>query len=213
VLTSSREFAVYSLYLCMIGATPSLRRAFWILWACLLLLTPGMAAAGEPSLEVDFDGDGRGDFFAVSHNEPSIVRVWLSASRTTHRIRADVPLQRLAAVDLDGDRRPELIAGDGTLRIHVWTTQRNGFRFYRPHPGRPAGFTPSTHSGFDDSGGQPSGAIAGASFVPFPPTLRAPSVRRPVALVTIAPRPRQARASDPTLLAFVPRPPPTHTSR
>src|SRR5262245_20429007 len=80
-----------------------------------VLLWPGLASASEV-LTVDFDGDGRHDLVTLSHRAPSVLRVWLSASHATEILHAPAPFLRVVAADLDGDRRPELIAWDSDSR-------------------------------------------------------------------------------------------------
>src|SRR5436190_561117 len=113
----------------MLQSTFTLRRAFWMVCAGILLL-PRFAAA-NPALTIDLDGDGRRDQVVLEGREPSIVTVWLSASGSTQAIRTRVPILQIIAVDLDGDRRPELVARGSDSQLHVWTRKRNGFHAYR----------------------------------------------------------------------------------
>jgi len=186
-------------------------RAFWIVCAFFLLL-PRAAAAAESSLEIDFDGDGRRDLVALSRQEPTVVHVWLSASNTRQTIHTGAPLLRIAAADLDGDRRPELIAADSALQIHVWAHAPRGLRSYRPRDGvPPALMRPDRRS--VDNGREPASAITGAPAVPVTATLSASPHPPAPGSVACAPRQkgtgRSFRAFDP----LVPRPPPTHVSR
>jgi hypothetical protein len=102
---------------------------------CLLLLAP-RAEAGHRRLFADFDADGRRDHVTLDAREPWIVRIWLSATRSTHIIRSAQPLHDITAVDLNGDRRPELIASNRSHGLQVWTKAPSGFVSY-PHRPRP----------------------------------------------------------------------------
>jgi len=108
-----------------------------LLVVALFALLPRVAAAAEPAFAVDFDGDGRHDRVVLDHERPSFLHIWLSASNTTHVLYSRKPLQRVAVADLDGDRRPELIARDSESRIQVWVHRRMGFLNYRPRHGNP----------------------------------------------------------------------------
>src|ERR1043166_5064738 len=101
----------------------SLTRLGPVLWAlcAYVLLVPHAATAGDPSLAIDFDGDGRGDSVRLDQRRPFVLRVWLSASGTTQVLVSRRPLNHVTATDLDGDNRPELIASDSQARLHVWT--------------------------------------------------------------------------------------------
>jgi hypothetical protein len=187
----------------------ALRQAFWIVCACVLLL-PRVAAA-QPSRGPDFDGDGRRDRFTVDRREPSVVRVWLSASGTTELIRTRGPVLQVVVTDLDGDHRQELVARGGESRIHVWTHTRTGFRSYRRrHLDAGAIFQPNHRRLADDDSERP-GVINNVTFVAFALRLCA-SPRAPDLEASIAPAPHPAPAdrSAPTIDPFAPRPPPTH---
>ena len=183
------------------------RRAFWIVCTCVLLLPH--AAAADPSLSIDLDGDGQRDQVAVDLLEPSILRIWLSASGTTQLIRSHVPLTQIVVADLDGDHRPELIASDGDSRLHVWKRKRNGFRrAHRRHAASTA-LARETRGSVDDNESEPARVITGTLFAPFALTL-SPSPRAP-ALETFVPAAVAARAfRSISLDLFAPRPPPAH---
>jgi hypothetical protein len=108
----------------------SLARILWLTCVCLCLL-PRAVAAAEPLLVADLDGDGLYDRVTISHREPTVLRLWLSASGKTHRIHLGTPVLHVVAMDLDGDHRPELIAHDAKSRLHVWTWKRKAFKPYR----------------------------------------------------------------------------------
>jgi hypothetical protein len=99
---------------------------------CLLLLAP-RAEAGHRRIFADFDADGRRDRVTLDAREPWIVRIWLSATRSTHVIRSVQPLRDITAVDLNGDRRPELIASGRSYGLQVWTRTAGGFIAYPRH--------------------------------------------------------------------------------
>src|SRR5262245_21714938 len=102
------------------------------LW--ILLLAP-RAEAGH-GLFADLDADGRRDHVTVDAHKPWIVRIWLSATRSTHIIRSSQPLRSVTVVDLNGDRRPELIFSNRSHGLQVWTKDPGGFVAY-PHRPRP----------------------------------------------------------------------------
>jgi hypothetical protein len=123
-----------------------LRHAVWIACACVLLCAP-IAAAADRSLAADFDGDGKSDRVAIDHTEPSLLHVWLSTTGRTDVIRNARTLFRIAATDLDGDDRPELIATDASPEhLRVWKKDgaRRAFLAYAPRRA-PARALPSTH--------------------------------------------------------------------
>ena len=179
----------------------------WALCACLLLL-PRAAAAADPSLTVDFDGDGLHDSVRLDQRRPSVLRVWLSASGTMQVLVSRRPLHRVAATDLDGDHRPELIASDSQARIHVWTPGSEGFFRYRPRQSIPNGLSKPTGHRVDGHGRDPEEAFSGGAFTP-PELTRTPPAAPPDRASVICPpldeRPGLASSSaDP----FSPRPPP-----
>jgi hypothetical protein len=85
--------------------------------ACgLLLLAAPRTYANGSALATDLDGDGRGDRVVVTQDEPSLVRVWLSTTSTTHVIRSAEPV---LAVALAATMRPTM----GLLRPRRRTTR------------------------------------------------------------------------------------------
>jgi hypothetical protein len=178
-----------------------------MLCVCLVLLPHG--AAANPSLAIDLDGDGRHDHVAVDRREPSVLRVWLSASDTTQSIRAGVPLLRFIATDLDGDHRPELIARDTESQIHVWTRKHRRFKPYRAHLAAPVALQRASRHSLDDRDTEPSNAIPGVTWAPFA-LLLGPATRAPALVAShsgppsTAPPCRSLTSVDP----FLPRPPP-----
>ena len=73
------------------------------------------------------------------HNgsEPSVIQIWLSKSSRTAIVRTRTAVSAIAATDLDGDRRAELVTADATTRLQIWTKRRGGFRTVRVHRTRP----------------------------------------------------------------------------
>jgi hypothetical protein len=175
---------------------------------CLLLLAHGVEA-GRRRLFADFDADGRRDRVTLDAREPWIVRIWLSATRSTHIIRSAQPLRDITLVDLNGDRRPELIATSRSYGLQVWTKTATGFVAYRRQrrpSGRDVGGT-ARHRVDDNSDAFPPG-IASAKLIPG---LLATSVNRRPASPHVgrrgAEQPPGGRAAVP-LATLSPRPPP-----
>jgi hypothetical protein len=192
-------------------ARPSI--AVRLVWAaCLcLLLAPRLAAAAEPLLLADFDGDGQRDRVTLSRREPSVLRLWLSASRQTLTVKTEEPVQHVVAADLDGDHRPELIARSGKSRLHVWSRATYRFKSVRPPPISPGALaTPHPGAADDDDSEGPKATVAVAS-----PAMAWSSLARAPALVC-APSP--ALYTDPAISTvasidpFFPRPPPPSTA-
>jgi hypothetical protein len=176
---------------------------------CLLLLAPG-AEAGRRRLFADFDADGRRDRVTLDAREPWIVRIWLSATRSTHIIRSAQPLRDITLVDLNGDRRPELIATGRSHGLQVWTKAAAGFVAYprqRSPFSRDVGGS-RRHRVDDNSDEFPPG-IATAKLTPGLPTT---SVNRRRASPHVgrrgAEQPPGGRAAV-ALTPLSPRPPPT----
>ena len=72
---------------------------------------------------------------AIDRAEPSVLHVWLSTTGATHLIRSPRALLRIAATDVDGDHRPELIATEASAsELRVWKRDgpRRGFEPYTP---------------------------------------------------------------------------------
>jgi hypothetical protein len=176
---------------------------------CVLLL-PRITAA-KPFRQVDFDGDGRRDRFKVDRLEPSVLRIWLSASDTTHTIRTRVPLLQVVATDLDGDHRPELIARDRDSQLHVWTRKRNRFKLYRPQHVRVVTVRQPDDRTYDQNGQDAPVALTTTLFTPYALMLCA-SPRAPGPETFAAPTfdTAPARRSSTALAPFASRPPPTH---
>ena len=185
--------------------TPGL--VLWMACGCLCVL-PRLAVAAEPSLTIDFDGDGRHDRVILDGRQPSGLRVWLSASGTTEVLRSHSPLQRVAAIDLDGDRRPELIARDSESRIHVWTPRGKRFHRYRLRHGIPNGLTSPTSHRIDDGDREPAGLLTGSTFAPSALLRASPRAPTNGASRLCAPQGAPACHGSPAVRPFAPRPPP-----
>jgi hypothetical protein len=79
----------------------------------------------------DFDGDGVRDQVSLSRHDPTVVRVWLSSTRRIDVIHSREPILQIAAADLDGDARKELVARVPTS-MRVWVRRNGHFQSYRP---------------------------------------------------------------------------------
>ena len=203
----------------MSGAT-FLRRVLGVIAACVLLASRAEAAT---RLTADFDGDGKNDSVTIDRSNPSVIHFWLSRTGTTNMVRLNRAVIRLAAHDVDGDHRPELVATEAVQRgsafgrrmaIRVWKQDaRRGFHRLHQRRGLP-GARALAHRGTvdydypaDDSSdgrldflrAQESPVIA-ASIVIFGPSPRGPLA---VPHHTAAPLPWRSRSP------FGPRPPPT----
>jgi hypothetical protein len=149
-------------------ALTRLVRTLPLVGLCVLLLAP-RAEAGHRRIFADLDADGRRDHVTLDAREPWIVRIWLSATRSTHIIRTAQPLRDVTAVDLNGDRRPELIASTRSHGLQVWTKAPGGFVAY-PHRPRPptrdvSGST--RHHIDDDTDGLPPGIASAKVTLAF----------------------------------------------
>jgi hypothetical protein len=175
---------------------------------CVLLLAP-RAEAGHRRLFADFDADGRRDHVTVSAHEPWIVRIWLSATRSTHIIRSAQPLRGITAVDLNGDRRPELIFSNRSHGLQVWTKAPSGFVAY-PHRARPPtrDISGSTRHRVDDDADElPPGIASASGDFAFLVTRLSPWATIPALVRPRTEQPRDRR-STPRLAPLSPRPPP-----
>jgi hypothetical protein len=189
----------------MTRSTGAIHRLFVAVFVCLLL-APSTAAAGQRSIVADFDGDGYRDHAALDDLEPSVLRVWLSGTRTTAIVRSRSPVFGIAARDLDGDRRAELIAGTPAAELQVWTRRHATFSRYKPRP-VPLGILGPAHSVGDAPDGSPVAITSTApSLGALPPI---PQPRAPAALpAALTDRPSAASPSGPANSPLAPRPPP-----
>jgi len=182
----------------------------WALCACLFLLplAAGASGAAEPSLAVDFDGDGRHDTVRLDRHRPSVLRIWLSASDTTQVLVSRRPLSHVAATDLDGDHRPELIASDSQSRLHIWTPRARGFRRYQPRHSIPKALTSPTRPRVDGRNREPEEVLTGVAFGP-PALSRTEHLAPPAGASRVCvPRREVTCPASPAARPFSPRPPP-----
>lgn len=113
------------------------RRIGWLVLVLGLMLWP-RASFADQQVYADFDGDGRRDHATFDPAHASVLRVWLSSNQRAGVLHSRLHLLRLAAVDLDGDGHPELIATDRRAGLHIWKAGSGRFRPYRHrHPGTP----------------------------------------------------------------------------
>src|SRR3954463_2498295 len=164
------------------------RGLLWLTGVCAMLASPVAAATG--TLTADFDGDGNNDRVTIDRAEPSVLHVWLSATGTGTSVRSRRPVLQIAARDVDGHHRPELITTEAggwpwwkpAHALRVWKQDaRRGFRtFHPPHrtPGTlkaPSGETPDDDPPADDA------TDGDGAFVPARDTAssRAPAVVGP----------------------------------
>ena len=183
-------------------------RTLLLVSLCSLLLAP-RAEAGHRGLFADLDADGRRDHVTVDKHRPWIVRIWLSATRSTHIIRSSQPLRGITAVDLNGDRRPELIFSNRSHGLQVWTSAPGGFVAY-PHRPRPP---------TDDISGSPRHRVDDQSEE-LPPGITGTSTTLVIAVTSLnpwaavpdtrGPRPNHPRDGRSTfrVAPLSPRPPP-----
>jgi hypothetical protein len=175
----------------------------------MLLLAP-RAEAGRRRVFADFDADGRRDRVTLDAHEPWIVRIWLSATRSTHIIRSPQPLRDIGAVDLNGDRRPELIATTRARGLQVWAKAPSGFVAYphRPRPPTTRQIGGSARHRLDDHNEESPSEIAKAKQIP---AFVVASFYRQAATAAAGSRADQPRGRRTTLrlAPLSPRPPPT----
>jgi hypothetical protein len=182
-------------------------RTLSLVCLCVLLLAP-RAEAGRRRVFADFDADGRRDRVTLDAHEPWIVRIWLSATRSTHIIRSAQPLRDIAVVDLNGDRRPELIATNRARGLQVWAKAPGGFVAY-PHRARPPTrqISGAGRHRFDDNSEESPPEIANAKQIS---AFVVTSFYRQPAITPVGSRadqPRGRRTALP-LAPLSPRPPP-----
>jgi len=110
----------------------TVRRPLWLV--LVWLLGAPLAAQASPAIVADFDGDGQRDRAELVASEPASVRIYLSGTHKIAVIRSATPILGLAARDLDGDKRDELIARGSSTRLQVWTQHHNSFgKFHARH--------------------------------------------------------------------------------
>jgi hypothetical protein len=106
------------------------RRIGWLVLVLGLMLWP-RASYADQQVYADFDGDGRSDHATFDPAHASVLRVWLSSNPRAGVLHSRLRILRLAAIDLDGDGHPELVAMDHRARLHVWKAGSGRFRSYR----------------------------------------------------------------------------------
>jgi hypothetical protein len=99
-----------------------------------VLLWPRIGFADQ-QVHADFDGDGQLD---RAQMQSSGVVVWLSKARVFSALRGSGHPVQLAAVDIDRDGRPELVALDAATGLQVWKAHKSGkLHPYRQKPALP----------------------------------------------------------------------------
>lgn len=172
----------------------------------LLLFALAPAARAEVGVAADFDGDGRIDRAQLDRREPSLIRVWLSTTGRVTVVRAGAAVSAIVAMDLDGDRKAELVTRGPSTELQVWTKSQKGFRSYRPRRSTTAQTDPHRRSA-DDS---PEPSDPDLSVHTFHAAIQAPSAPRAPGRVFV----RAARAeliapgSGFRFAPSAPRPPP-----
>jgi hypothetical protein len=123
------------------------------------------AFAGRPSraaAEVyyaDIDHDGIRDVVTVQTTPEPALKVWLSRTNTTLILPTKQQILAIAALDLTGDGRLQLVASDTSAKVHVWHESRSGgLRRTRPRRQSPAAGV-SGSGQFDIPRDQSAGAI------------------------------------------------------
>jgi hypothetical protein len=161
-------------------ATDALRRLLCALFVCLLLV-PHAAQAAERFVVADFDGDGQGDRASLDPANPSILQISLTTTRSTASLRSRLPIAGLAARDLDGDRRAELIAR-ASSGLQIWTRHHTGFRPFRPLSAGPNTVgVPLRHHVQDDEDDAPAAITPAASLLALSASIRPRAPARSVA--------------------------------
>ena len=105
-----------------------------------VLLWPRTGFADQ-QVRADFDGDGQLD---RAQMQSSGVVVWLSKARVFSALRGSGHTVQLAAVDIDRDGRPELVAMDAATGLHVWKAHKSGK--LHPYRQRPASTGPTVYA-------------------------------------------------------------------
>ena len=104
------------------------RRFGWLLLLATLLLWP-RAGYARQQISADFDGDGQRDHATIDPSQTSVLRVWLSGTQRVGVVRTSGALLRVAALDLDGDGRPELVATAArSTGVLAWKAGRGHFK-------------------------------------------------------------------------------------
>jgi hypothetical protein len=183
-------------------------RLLWLLGVVLLLGAPA-AAAADSVVFADFDGDGQRDHAELSRREPSAIHVWLSTTQTIWVVRSATPVLDLAARDLDGDRRAELIATNASAGLQIWSDRHTGFApFHLKRVARvPHVRLPRHH--MDDGSEEAPTTDDGETLAPPIALELIPPARAPALPPARVPPPIVVRHESPRVLApLAPRPPP-----
>jgi hypothetical protein len=186
---------------------PTLRRGMHLAFLCAFVFATRANAAGR--VIADFDGDGRGDHVTLDAVDARVVRIWFSATRTTEIIRSPQPLRDIAAVDLNGDRHPELVASNRSHGLQVWMKAHAGFRHYRrKRRAAPRDIGHPERRRVDGDTGSDAAAIGGAK--PVPVSLAVGPRRRSLIAAVRCNAPDVTHAARSALpdSPFAPRPPP-----
>ena len=129
--------------------TRAIRNVCWLAAVCLMAAVSPVWASD--AVVADFDGDGLRDWASVERHTPSVVHVWLSTTRAWSRLDAKGPVLTLAARDLDGDLRDEVVAG-GPTDLEIWTRHPQGFKPLHPRPVAPIALPQPVDHAVDDDG-------------------------------------------------------------
>ena len=185
-----------------------LRRRLSLLSVFLLLGMPVASAAG-PSVVADFDGDGLRDHAELCLREPSQIHIWLSGTQRTWTLRSATPILSLAASDLDGDRKAELIASGPSTGLQIWTGRRGRLTPFHSRRGSTGTqFHDKGHS-VDDGPEEAPAADAGQTSAPPIALALSPAPRAPALVAARAStRPAAPPDSARVLTPLAPRPPP-----
>jgi hypothetical protein len=152
------------------------RLAGWVALVASVLAVPGIA--GAETVFADVDRDGIRDVLSVLGASRSTLQVWISSTQQFRKLHTTRPIYRVAAVDVDGDGRPEIVASDTSAKLHIWRQGKNG-RLHRVRARRSAPFrfaTAPSVEGSTDSADVPSGG----GDVKFSGEPLAPASMRPV---------------------------------
>lgn len=187
-------------------------RLLGLLWLMLATVAP-TARALENGVSGDFDGDGKRDRAVVDRHEPSVIRVWLSKTRRTDLVRARTAVAAIAATDLDGDRRAELIArGGARTGLQVWTREHSRFRAFGGKGGTPRALPAPVRHSIQQEGDSASPLLPSPRVVaPAVPSSSLTAAGEPT-VDGIVPRHASAHYAGRHLTASSPRSPPFPTS-
>jgi len=175
--------------------------------AALLLLGALPARASLREFYADLDHDGVSDVVSIPEGARGLL-VWLSRSHSVLRLRTRLPIFRVAAADVDGDGRMDLVAADMSAGLHVWRRSSRG-HLRRMHPrSRPYAAGPASGHGIEESSENPPPAVDAGTAGDAPFDAPHPAQTFLVAL-NLAPRPPTSAIATPCALAQLqPRAPP-----